>query len=68
MNDIQNITVIGAGLMGHGIAQEFAQAGYQVTLNDLNYDLLQNALNRIRTNFDMLEQEGVCESGQGDQA
>ena len=29
--DIQNVAVIGAGLMGHGIAQEFAMAGYKVT-------------------------------------
>jgi 3-hydroxybutyryl-CoA dehydrogenase len=68
MNNIQNITIIGAGLMGHGIAQEFAQAGYQVTLNDLNNDLLQNARNRIRTNFDMMEREHMCEPGQGDHA
>ena len=30
LDDIQQIGVIGAGLMGHGIAQEFAFAGYQV--------------------------------------
>lgn len=28
--DVQKIAVVGAGLMGHGIAQEFALAGYPV--------------------------------------
>ena len=32
---IQNIAVIGAGTMGHGIAQVAAQAGYEVTLVDV---------------------------------
>lgn len=68
MKNIQNITVIGAGLMGHGIAQEFAQAGYQVVLNDLDDEVLQTALTRIRTNFDMMTKEGMCETNQGDHA
>jgi 3-hydroxyacyl-CoA dehydrogenase len=33
VDDIQRIAVVGAGLMGHGIAQEFALAGYQVSLH-----------------------------------
>ena len=40
---IERIAVVGAGLMGHGIAQEFALAGYQVRLHDLSDDRLQNA-------------------------
>jgi 3-hydroxybutyryl-CoA dehydrogenase len=68
MNHIQNITVIGAGLMGHGIAQEFAQAGYHVTLNDLTDDILQTALKDIRANFSMMTKEGMCESDQGNRA
>ncbi len=36
LEDIKNITVIGAGLMGHGIGLAYALGGYQVTLHDLN--------------------------------
>ncbi len=41
--DIQNISVIGAGLMGHGIAQVFAAQGYPVTLMDVRDELLSEA-------------------------
>ena len=34
VDDITRIAVVGAGLMGHGIAQEFAVAGYEVRLHD----------------------------------
>ena len=32
MEDIKKVAVIGAGTMGHGIAQAFAYAGYQVNM------------------------------------
>ena len=51
MPKIENITVIGAGLMGHGISQVFAGKGYPVTLMDLNQDLLSSALKNIRSNL-----------------
>ena len=34
--DVRKIAVVGAGLMGHGIAQEFAYTGYDVSLDELN--------------------------------
>lgn len=40
---VKKIMVIGAGQMGSGIAQVFAQAGYEVVLNDLNEEALQKA-------------------------
>jgi 3-hydroxybutyryl-CoA dehydrogenase len=54
LSHIKRIAVVGAGLMGHGIAQEFAQAGYQVALNDLTPDRLDRALANIRTNLERL--------------
>lgn len=45
--NIKNITVFGAGLMGAGIAQVAAQAGYQVVLSDVTDQALQNGLNII---------------------
>lgn len=52
MKTIEMITVIGAGTMGHGIAQVAALAGYQVFLHDLEADLLEKALVHIRENLD----------------
>jgi len=68
VDDIQKIAVIGAGLMGHGIAQEFAQAGYEVGLNDVTDEALENAIGRMRDNFAMMEKEGIVEAGEGEKA
>ncbi len=45
--DISTIGIIGAGQMGHGIAQVCAQAGYQVKLSDLDDDVLKASIERI---------------------
>ncbi|GGF21616.1 3-hydroxybutyryl-CoA dehydrogenase [Halobacillus andaensis] len=45
---INQVMVIGAGQMGAGIAQVFAQAGLRVKLNDLNEDALQKGLDGIK--------------------
>ncbi len=49
---IRNITVVGAGTMGHGIAQVAAQSGYHVTLTDADPEALPRALARIEKNLD----------------
>lgn len=49
---IKNITVIGSGTMGNGIAHVFAQYGYLVTLNDIRQDLLEKGLKTISSNLD----------------
>jgi 3-hydroxybutyryl-CoA dehydrogenase len=51
----QHVAVIGAGTMGHGIAQVCAMAGYDVVLADATAELAQRGLDRIRENLD----EGV---------
>ena len=48
---IKKIAVIGAGLMGHGIAQEFSTAGYEVALNDVSNQRLGLALGNVRENL-----------------
>lgn len=45
--DIKNITVIGAGIMGSGIAQVAAQAGYSVSLSDIKKEFVKKALDSI---------------------
>jgi 3-hydroxybutyryl-CoA dehydrogenase len=51
LNKIKQIGVLGAGLMGHGIAQIFASAGYDVNLYDADPAMLQAAKGRIADNF-----------------
>ncbi|MBM3118220.1 MAG: 3-hydroxyacyl-CoA dehydrogenase family protein [Chloroflexi bacterium] len=46
--EIRKICVLGAGVMGHGIAQVCAQAGYQVNLQDIKDELVQAGINKIR--------------------
>lgn len=49
---IKNISVIGSGTMGNGIAHTFAQFGYQVNLIDINQSALDKALATITKNLD----------------
>jgi 3-hydroxyacyl-CoA dehydrogenase len=49
---INNVTIVGAGTMGHGIAQVFAVAGFQVTLNDVSAEILGSAIPRIQENLE----------------
>ena len=49
---MKNISVIGAGTMGNGIAHVFAQAGFAVNLVDVNASQLQRALDTIKKNLD----------------
>jgi len=49
---INNIAVIGAGTMGHGIAQVFALAGLQVVLTDSDTQVLGKAIQRIQANIE----------------
>ena len=51
MSALERIAVIGAGLMGHGIAQVFALAGHEVALTDMSPEARASALDRIRTNL-----------------
>jgi 3-hydroxybutyryl-CoA dehydrogenase len=49
---LENITVIGAGTMGNGIAHVFAQSGFSVVLVDVNSGQLERALQTINKNLD----------------
>ena len=55
---IKNITVIGAGTMGNGIAHVFAQYGYNVTLNDITKELIERGLKTIASNLDRQIKKG----------
>jgi enoyl-CoA hydratase/3-hydroxyacyl-CoA dehydrogenase len=50
--DIKKVGVVGCGLMGAGIAQTAAQAGYTTIVRELNKDLLEKGLDRISSFLD----------------
>jgi 3-hydroxybutyryl-CoA dehydrogenase len=59
---MKNITVIGAGTMGNGIAHTFAQKGFNVNLVDISADELEKAINTIRRNLNrMVQKEKITE-------
>jgi 3-hydroxybutyryl-CoA dehydrogenase len=56
---MKNITVIGSGTMGNGIAHAFAQNGYMVNLVDINENALQKAISTITKNLDRQVSKGT---------
>ena len=46
--DINAIGVVGCGLMGSGIAEVCARAGYNVVVREIDEDLLESGLSRIQ--------------------
>ncbi|MDE1861868.1 MAG: 3-hydroxyacyl-CoA dehydrogenase family protein [Thaumarchaeota archaeon] len=51
---IKNITVLGSGIMGHGIAQISAMSGYNVVLRDVEQQFLDKAMEKIKWSLDKL--------------
>ena len=54
MTEINKITVLGSGIMGHGIAQISAMAGFDVTLRDVDTKFLDSAMGKIKWSLDKL--------------
>ncbi len=51
---VKNITVLGSGVMGHGIAQVSAMAGYNVVLRDIEQKFLDKAMEKVKWSLDKL--------------
>ena len=64
MGEIRNVTVVGAGTMGHSLAQVFAQGGCNVWLNDVKEGILERGKKLIASNLDTLIELEVVEKGQ----
>ncbi len=58
---MKNITVIGSGTMGNGIAHTFAQYGFNVALVDINADALNRAIQTITNNLDRQLKKGTID-------
>ena len=63
---IKNITVLGSGIMGHGIAQVSAMAGYNVTLRDIEQQFLDKAIDKIKWSLDKLVSKEKISKDEGD--
>jgi 3-hydroxybutyryl-CoA dehydrogenase len=60
---MKNITVIGAGTMGNGIAHTFAQKNFKVSLVDISADSLTRAVSTISKNLDrLIKKEKITEA------
>jgi 3-hydroxyacyl-CoA dehydrogenase len=62
-----NIGVVGAGLMGHGIAQDFAAAGHSVLLYDVDEDRLSKVKELIAENLQTMAKLGVADPSVADE-
>src|SRR5436305_14691981 len=68
MAEIRKIGVVGAGTMGHGIAQVAAQAGYQVVLVDVVPEALARGVAQVGKGLGRLVEKGKLEAQARDEA
>ena len=66
--EIRSVGIVGAGQMGNGIAHVFAQAGYDVLLNDINAEGLEKAVGLIARNMDRQVQREKITAAERDAA
>jgi 3-hydroxybutyryl-CoA dehydrogenase len=66
--EFARVAVVGAGIMGSGIAQLAAMAGYEVTLCDTAPEQLERARGQIRASIDKLAAKGRLDREAGEQA
>jgi 3-hydroxybutyryl-CoA dehydrogenase len=57
----RRVVVVGAGVMGHGIAQMFAQGGFRVSMVDITREALEWGLNLMKSSLDIMAEEGFLE-------
>ncbi|MFD4560067.1 3-hydroxyacyl-CoA dehydrogenase NAD-binding domain-containing protein, partial [Streptomyces sp. NPDC058469] len=64
----RKLAVIGAGLMGSGIAQVSAQAGWDVVLRDVTDEALKRGTDGIKASYDKFVSKGKLEAHDADAA
>ncbi|XGI83999.1 3-hydroxyacyl-CoA dehydrogenase NAD-binding domain-containing protein [Halorutilales archaeon Cl-col2-1] len=58
IEDVETIAVLGAGTMGHGIAEVAALAGYDVNLRDIKEEFVQNGYDAVEDSVESLDEKG----------
>ncbi len=66
--EIKKVAVIGAGVMGHGIAQVFAMNGYEVNLLDISSEILNKAIEKIKWSLSKFVEKRRIKQGDADAA
>ena len=66
LSTINKITILGSGIMGHGIAQVSAMAGYNVALRDIEQAFLDKAMERIRWSLNKLVEKQKISQAEAD--
>ncbi|MHA2294081.1 MAG: 3-hydroxyacyl-CoA dehydrogenase NAD-binding domain-containing protein [Candidatus Hodarchaeales archaeon] len=66
IDDIKTVAVVGAGDMGHGIAQAALQAGYKVSLYDIEDEFVEKGKGRIDWSLGKFEEKGRIAKGERD--
>jgi len=64
LDKIKKMGVVGAGLMGHGIAQSYAQYGYPVTITDAAKQALAGVKDRMKANLETMAEGGLFPKSQ----
>lgn len=57
MIEVNKVAVLGAGVMGNGIAQVSAQAGFQVTMTDIEDKFLQRGFDTIEKSLGIMKEK-----------
>jgi len=57
----RKVVVVGAGIMGHGIAQSFAQEGFRVFLVDTTQEAVERGMKLMKASLDTMAEEGLLE-------
>ena len=66
--EIRTVGIVGAGQMGAGIAQVFARAGYDVTLNDIDQEQIDRALEKVAWGYGRMVEKGQMTEPERDAA
>ncbi len=61
---LKNITVLGSGIMGHGIAQISAMSGYKVKLRDIEKQFLDRAMDKVKWSLQKLAEKNKITNDQ----
>ncbi len=64
LEEMRNISVIGAGIMGHGLALTYALGGYQVILNDVSDTILDAALEQVRDILELYAERNLIQGAE----
>ena len=61
VDNIETVTVLGAGSMGHGISEVVAMAGFDVTMRDIEEDIVQEGYDDIEWSLNKLDEKGMLD-------